>query len=297
MSATDQLQRFIFEHSDIRGEIVTLEESYQQIVKGRSYPTVIKHLLGEMLAATALLSTTLKFDGTITLQARGNGPLSMIMVDCTRHHNLRGLAQIKDGAKIPSEANLKELIGNGHLALTIDLVKSGSGKGERYQGIVPLECDSLAHCLEDYFERSEQLPTKLWLSSNGNRCGGLLLQALPRQLEANPEKNQKIWQHVIQLAETLTPQEQLELDQETQLFRLFHQDQVRLLETRELQFNCGCSRKRTEQALAAIGEKELLEIIAETGVVTMDCHFCQYSYRFSEQEIKNIFFSQPPVLH
>ena len=288
-SDADRIQRFIFEHSDIRGGIVTLEASYQEIIRHRNYPPAIANLLGEMLAAAGLMSATLKFDGVITLQARGDGPLSMIMVDCTRHHALRGLAQFDNSAIFTDDASLGQLIGKGHLAVTID-----PAQGERYQGIVPLESASLSKCLEDYFSQSEQLPTRFWLEADQNRSGGLLLQALPRQLEA---KNRQIWQHVTQLAETITAEEQLNLDQETLLFRLFHQDQLRLLGSTELQFKCSCSMERTRQALSSIGQEELLSIISELGEVTMDCHFCQHSYRFSEEDIKNIFFGQPPVLH
>ena len=289
---SDQLQRFIFDNSDIRGEIISLEQSYQQIIQNRNYPPVIANLLGEMLAAIGLMSATLKFDGVITLQARGDGPLSMIMVDCTRHHALRGLAQFDDGSDYPDSASLRGLIGSGHLAVTIDPVN-----GERYQGIVPLEHDSLAQCLEDYFQRSEQLPTRFWLNCNEHRCAGLLLQALPRQIEKDPAENQQIWEHVLQLADTLTQEEQLSLDQNTLLFRLFHQDELRLLGEKSLHFQCSCSRDRTLNTLITLGEEELLSIIEEQGQIAIECHFCLHAYTFSDEEIRNLFSEPPPVLH
>ncbi|MFA5494489.1 MAG: Hsp33 family molecular chaperone HslO, partial [Porticoccaceae bacterium] len=173
MPHNDQLHRFIFDNSDVRGEIVSLADSYQNVLDNGNYPTLINELLGELLAAAGLLSATLKFDGVITLQARGDGDLTLLMADCTRHNALRGIARLAEGAD-PEVRDLRQLLGNGHLAITID-----PADGERYQGIVPLEKETLNACLEDYFNLSEQLPTRLWLFADGQRAGGLLLQALP----------------------------------------------------------------------------------------------------------------------
>ncbi len=292
MTDSDHLQRFIFEKSDIRGIITTLETSYQQVIQGHQYPPAIATLMGELLVAASLLSTTLKFDGVITLQARGNGALSMIMADCTRHHNLRGLAQFDSSATYPEDASLKDMLGEGNLTLTID-----PAKGERYQGIVPLDHQSLGACLEDYFERSEQLPTRLWLSADRKRAGGMLLQALPQQLNADTEQNHQQWEHVVQLAETLTADEQLNLPHKDQLYRLFHQDEVRLFEPNKLQFCCSCSRERTIQAIRSVGKTEILKILEETGEIRMDCHFCRHSYVFDQAEINKVFSDVPPILH
>ncbi len=292
MTDSDLIHRFIFEKSDIRGIIVTLQESYQQVIQGHDYPRAIEILMGELLAAVGLLSTTLKFNGVITLQARGNGPLSMIMADCTRHHDLRGLAQFDKLVTYPENSTLRELLGDGHLTLTI-----APARGERYQGIVALDDDSLARCLETYFERSEQLPTRLWLRADRQKAGGFLLQALPLQMEADPEENQRLWEHVVQLAETLKPEEQLGLAHRDQLYRLFHQDEIRLLEPSELRFCCSCSRERTIDAIRSVGKDEILKILAEAGEIRMDCHFCRHSYLFSESDIEDIFSDQPPILH
>ncbi|MGS2724619.1 Hsp33 family molecular chaperone HslO [Porticoccus sp. GXU_MW_L64] len=294
MSDSDKLQRFVFDHCDIRGEIITLEQSYQAVLQTGQYPRAVQQLLGEFLAAAGLLSATLKFDGVITIQARGDGPLKLIVADCTRHHNLRAVAELNSddlsGAN-PDEYSLAELIGNGQLAITID-----PSRGERYQGIVPLEQPTLAGCLEHYFQQSEQLPTRLWLNANGQRAAGLFLQALPQQT-ASEEQNQQQWQHLTQLAETISPQEQLQLAHQDQLYRLFHQDAVRLFDTTDLQFACSCSQQRTAQMLVKMGREELHSILAEQGRIEVNCHFCNQQYRFDGNDINQLFSGEPPTIH
>ena len=268
MSSSDQLQRFIFEHSDIRGEILTLEKSYQGVLENGDYPQAIQQLIGQFLAAAGLLSATLKFDGVITLQAQGTGPLSLIMADCTRHHNLRAIAKFSAEHSYDSEVPLTELIGKGTLTLTVD-----PSKGERYQGIVPLESPSLERCLESYFAQSEQLPTRIWLSADATseapKAAGLLLQALPSQLKSTPEENQQLWEHTTQLADTITADEQLSLGHEQQLYRLFHQDELRLFEPNPVQFFCSCSEDRFSKVLISMGRDELNDILEEQALIPL----------------------------
>ncbi|WP_438951264.1 Hsp33 family molecular chaperone HslO [Porticoccus sp.] len=296
MPDRDKLQRFIFDQSDIRGEILTLEKSYGEVIARGNYPQAIKRLLGEFMAATGLLGATLKFDGVLTLQAQGDGPLSMIMADCTRHHNLRAIARFDPSYNFNTDESLAQLVGKGTLSLTID-----PSNGERYQGIVLLEPENLASCLEDYFTRSEQIRTRIWLAADTGpdspKAAGLLLQALPRQLETSAEENLRLWEHATQLANTITPEEQLILDHEEQLHRLFHQDQLRLFEAKPVQFSCSCSKERITQALFSLGEKELSSILDEAGLVAIDCQFCDQHYRFTRQDIQQLFDESPPVLH
>ena len=296
MSSSDQLQRFIFEHSDIRGEILTLEKSYQGVLENGDYPQAIQQLIGQFLAAAGLLSATLKFDGVITLQAQGTGPLSLIMADCTRHHNLRAIAKFSAEHSYDSEVPLTELIGKGTLTLTVD-----PSKGERYQGIVPLESPSLEKCLESYFAQSEQLPTRIWLSADATseapKAAGLLLQALPSQLKSTPEENQQLWEHTTQLADTITADEQLSLGHEQQLYRLFHQDELRLFEPNPVQFFCSCSEDRFSKVLISMGRDELNDILEEQALISINCEFCRQQYRFNQGDIEKLFGETPPTLH
>lgn len=296
MSHADQLQRFIFEHSDIRGGILTLQDSFQKVLCNANYPLPIQNLLGQFMAAVGLLSATLKFDGVLTLQAQGTGPLSTIMADCTRHHHLRAIARFDETISYREGQSLQELIGAGTLSLTIN-----PSKGERYQGIVPLEADSLAGCLEDYFLQSEQLTTRIWLSAapqmNPPRAAGLLLQALPTQKEADPEANKQLWEHVTQLADTIKDEEQLQLDHHQQLYRLFHQDELRIFDANAVQFACSCSEERIAQALVSLGKPELQSILDERGAIDIDCEFCHQHYTFHQADIDRLFDESPPVLH
>ena len=292
MSDSDKLHRFIFDHRDIRGEIISLADSYRTALATTDYPVVIQQLLGEFQAAAGLLSATLKFDGVITLQARGDGPLNLIMADCTRHHNLRVVAEFDRSTKFSDNAALTDLIGHGQLAITID-----PSKGERYQGIVPLEQGSLAHCLEDYFKQSEQLPTRIWLSADGNRAGGLFLQALPRQKVTDPQQNTEQWEHLTQLADTIKPEEQLHLSHCEQLHRLFHQDELRLFDATDLQFACSCSEQRTINMIKTLDPGEIKSILQEHGHIEIDCHFCNQQYRFNAADINKIFSGDAPIIH
>lgn len=287
----DLIHRFIFDDFDIRGEIISLEQSYQTALRNGDYPDPAGYLLGEFMAAAGLLSAVLKFDGTLTLQARGNGPLPLIMADCTRHHSLRAIAQLSEAA-IPTEVSLKQLLGVGTLAITID-----PASGERYQGIVALEHDRLDRCLESYFEQSEQLPTRLWLCADGERAGGLLLQALPGQKNADSDARQEYWQHITQLAGTITAAEQLSLSHQEQLHRLFHQEKLRLFAPENLAFNCSCSRDRTSVALQTMGEQEIRDILDEQGIIEIDCQFCHQTYRYSADDIEQLFNPAAPPLH
>lgn len=296
MSEMDKLQRFIFEHSDIRGEILTLEDSFRQVLGNAHYPEPIQALLGQFMAAAGLLSATLKFDGVLTLQAQGSGPLSTIMADCTRHHHLRAIARFDTDFSYNSGQQLQDLIGVGNLSLTI-----APNRGERYQGIVPLEAPTLAGCLENYFLQSEQLNTRIWLSSapanEPPRAAGLLLQALPTQKETDPATNRLLWEHVTQLADTITHDEQLLLDHEQQLYRLFHQDELRIFDASPIQFACSCSEERIANALISLGREELQSIIDEQGAIEINCEFCHQHYSFHQGDVDRLFDESPRVLH
>lgn len=294
-ATTDIIQRFIFDGSDIRGEQVTLADAYREVLENNPAPAPVQQLLGEMLAAAALLSSTLKFDGVITLQAQGDGPVPLIMAECSRHKALRGIARKPaDGGDfaLAADTSLTGLIGKGVLAITID-----PDKGERYQGIVPLDKPTLAECLGDYFAQSEQLATRLWLTADGKRAGGLLVQALPKQLVADEQANADQWDTVVALAHTAKSDELLYLDHSQMLYRLFNELPVRLFDPQPLQFACTCSETRSLNALAQLQREELYEILTEQGHITIDCQFCNQQYRFDEPQIRTLFDDQPPTVH
>lgn len=295
----DVRQRFIFDNSDIRGEILSLQESYQTILRQTNYPSAIAHLLGEFLAGACLLSATLKFDGTISLQASGTGPLNMIMADCTHDHDIRAIAHYQndlfenpDSSVNQLPYQLHELLGkNSTLAVTIH-----PAKGERYQGIIPVESNTLSECLTEYFNQSAQLPTKIWLRADGSRVGALLLQALPTDLQSQEDK-QQLWHHLSLLAQTLSPAEQLQLNHAEQLHRLFHEESLRLFPPSDIRFACSCSIERTTSMLKAFGEEEVLAMLDDTDPIEVSCQFCRQLYLFDKNDINKLFIDAQPTLH
>lgn len=179
-----------------------------------------------------------------------------------------------------SGETLHELLGQSRMAITIT-----PEKGQRYQGVVPREADNLAGCLEEYFERSEQIATSLFLFADGDTAAGLLLQRLP----GHTEEDDDLWNRVNHLARTVEAEELLKLDSETLLHRLFHEETVRLYEPEPVEFRCSCSRERTLAALESIGKEECYSILDEQGSIDMDCQFCHANYRFNRNDIDHLF--------
>lgn len=277
---SDEIVRFIFDHTDIRGEWVQLEQSYQDCLANHHHAPPVRRLLGEFMAAAALLSATLKIDGSVILQVRGDGEIPLIMAEAGSDNTLRAIAHAAGHAV---SDDFRALLGrDSRLIITID--RKG---GQRYQGIVPLDGTDLAECLAHYFRQSEQLPTQLWLSADGNRAAGLLLQELPSRAE--PEQRAQQWQHLTTLAATTTPTELLGLPAETLLHRLFHQESLRLLRRDALEFRCSCSQARTEAMLASLGRAELDDILREQGHIEVTCEFCNQQYRFAPAAVAELF--------
>ncbi len=287
MNDQDIRQRFLFDGTDIRGEITTLAASYQAIVAQQQYPSSVANTLGEFLVAASLLSATLKFPGIVSIQAMGGEPLNTIMAECSQGSKLRGIVRgdFDAAAKVDS---LKELVGNASLAITIE-----PEGGERYQGIVPMDAKDLSGCLEHYFNQSEQLPTQIKISADNNIASGVLIQQMPN----SSSKTAADWEHISALMQTLRSEEQLHLSHTEQLYRLFHEDGVRLFEPEALHFFCSCSRQRTEQALISLGDQEVYDICEQQGGIQITCEFCGESYEFNKANIDEMFSSSRPTLH
>jgi len=278
---SDFIQRFHFSESPVRGELVQLSATVAEVMARHEYPERVQALLGEAVAASVLLASTLKFEGSLILQVRGNGPLETLMVECSDQLEVRAIAQLGESwnehaATLP----LARLFGHGQLAITIDPVQ-----GQRYQGIVPLDDATLAGCLEHYFAQSEQLPTRLWLAADEEGAAGLLLQVLPGHDQG---EDADIWPRLQQLTETVKADELLSLPATELLYRLYHEEIVELHEADEVCFRCNCSRERTEQVLASLGEAELRDILAEQGVIDISCQFCNQEYHFDGIDVEQM---------
>lgn len=281
---TDFTQRFLFDDSDVRGEMVVLTQSYAQVLAKHPYPQPVAQLLGELLAAAALLLGTLKFEGLMVLQARSSGPVPLLMVECSSEGELRGIARYH-AEQVRADAGLSDLMPEGLLAITVE-----PRSGQRYQSLVDMDGATLADCLSNYFATSEQLPTRFWLNADGQRARGLLLQQLPADRLPDAEAREASWQHVVTLANTLTAEELLGLDNPTLLHRLYHEEQLRLFEPRTLQFRCSCSRERSANALVSLGQADAELLLSENaGSVVIDCQFCNERYAFDAADIAQLF--------
>lgn len=277
MSQQDTLHRFLFEGSPVRGELVRLDTTWATVLEKRAYPEPVRNVLGELMAASALLASTLKFQGSLIMQIRGDGPVTLLVVECNSNGTLRATAKWRDelGGESP-----KELFGrSSQLVITIDPKQ----EKERYQGIVDLEGDSISEALENYMLRSEQLDTRLWLAADDEQACGMLIQKLPHD-----NKNED-WNRVLHLADTLTRDELLELNPSEIVRRLYHEETIRMLPSDTLSFQCSCSRDRIVKTLRMMGPDDLNNLLAELGRVSVDCEFCSEHYEFDAVDIEQIF--------
>ena len=280
MTQHDQLHRYLFENYAVRGELVTVSETLEQILAGHNYPQPVKNVLAELLVATSLLTATLKFEGDITVQLQGDGPMTLAVINGNNHQQLRGVARVQ--GEIPADADLKTLIGNGYLVITIT-----PAEGERYQGVVGLEGDTLAACLEDYFQRSEQLPTRLIIRTGESEgkpaAGGMLLQVMPAQ-NAQAED----FDHLAALTDTIKAEELFTLPANDVLWRLYHEEEVTLYDPQGVEFKCTCSRERCAGALKTLPDEEINSILEEEGEIDMHCDYCGSHYVFNAMDISEI---------
>lgn len=276
---TDQLHRFLFQHKSVRGEVVQLSASLDQMLLQHDYPLPVKQLLAELVAATSLLTATLKFDGDIAVQIQGDGPVRFAAVNGTDQQQFRGVVRLQSELQGDS---FRSLIGEGHMLVTIT-----PKQGERYQGIIPLTGDSLTSTLEAYFAQSEQLPTRLYLytdiAESHNRAAGFMLQVLP----VEPEKAKADFADLSMLSDTLTAKEMFELPAEQLLYRLFHQEAVELFPAQPVSFVCGCSRQKCAAAIISLGKDIIDEHIAE-GNLEISCEYCLTRYQFDANDLAEL---------
>lgn len=279
---SDTLQRFVFENTPVRGNIVNLTNTFQLALNKQHLPAGLKRALGELMAASALLTATLKMNGSLVLQIQSKGALKLLVVECNSEFGIRATA--KWNGEVTDQQSLFDLIEQGRFMITLD-PKDG---GQPYQGIVPLEGDNISTILENYMLRSEQIDTRIWLCCDGNSAAGMLLQKLPEtmnqvtQRQDLAEQDLDAWNRVGHLANTITNDELLNLPTETLLKRLFHEEDVRLFDARNTQFFCSCSRASVANMLRMLGNDEIESILKEQGAIDVNCDFCNTHYRFDK---------------
>ena len=307
MKDNDTLRRFLFENQDIRGEIVQLDNSWKEILSHHNYPPLIRHYLGEIMAATVLLAATLKIDGSLSIQANGNGLLNLLVAECRNDLSIRAIAKYnekklatlteeieksqidKDNIGKNKAADLSALLTDGSLVITIE-----QNKGQRYQGIVAIKGNSIATMLENHLLQSEQLKTKIVLACNENKSAGLLLQELPHQTTEHLQQ----WEEMSLLADTLSDEELLTLNSEEIIHRLFNQHDVRQFDAQEVKFKCTCSHQKVSNMLLSLDYQEAKDIIHQSEFIEVSCEFCNKMYRFDELDITEIFsHKEKPTYH
>lgn len=280
-SVTDSLQRFLFEGAPVRGELVHLDATWRAVLERHEYPESLRIALGELMAATALLATAIKFTGSLIMQVQGTGPVKLIVVECTSEQTLRATAKW-DGEL--TGLSFRELVGSGRFVITI----APADAAQTYQGIVELEGDSVAAVLEHYMTKSEQLETRLWLASDEHQAAGMLLQKLPGDEGKDPDA----WNRAVKLSETVTAEELLKLPARQVIRRLYHAEDIRVFEPRVVSFRCSCSRERVVNMLRLLGHDEVKSILQERGAVEVNCEFCNRHYAFDPVDAEQVFATE-----
>lgn len=291
----DTLQRFVFESTPVRGNLVNLTQTLQQALNKQSLPTALRKALGELMAASALLSATLKMNGALVMQIQSKGALKLLVVECNSDagSTIKMRATAKWDGEIEEDKNLFDLVDQGQFMITLD-PKEG---GQAYQGIVPLEGGSISAVLENYMMRSEQIDTKIWLSCDGNSAAGMLIQKLPETMNQETQiHDEDIWNRVGYLAGTVTDEELLNLPTETLITRLFHEEDVRLFEPSITQFFCSCTRESVSNMLRMLGNEEIHSIIEEQGKIEVNCDFCNSHYAFDKIDAAQLMVTEAAVI-
>jgi molecular chaperone Hsp33 len=281
--SNDKLTRFFLERANVRGVLVQLHESWQQVASRAEYPTAIAETLAQCLAASALFSASLKINGRLSIQMRGQGSIRTLFTECTTAGTLRGIAHFNE--PVPEQLLLEDFGADAVMAITIENEIEHQREPQRYQGMVSLQAETLGQAFEQYFSQSEQLPTRIVLFATKTAVAGMLIQQLPQQISTAED-----WNRCGILLDTLTAQEMLNLDANEILYRLFHEEDARIEEAQALYFACSCSQQRVEDALISLGQAEIESAILEQGELTVHCDFCGQAYRFDGQQSQALFW-------
>lgn len=299
-TSKDILQKFIFDNAAVRGELVETSNAWREIQSRHAYPKAVRALLGEMVAAAALLSANLKFNGSIVMQIHGDGLVKLLVVECDASLRMRATAKLRDGAEVPDDATVTQLLnqhGRGRFVITLDPLDKVPGQ-QPYQGVVPLIGDDIATVIENYMLRSEQMDTKLWLAADEHVARGLLLQKLPRNSaiegqvkQASEEEDLETWNRAVMLGQTLKQSELLSTDVETLLRRLFWEETIRVFDPLYPQFHCTCSREKVANMLRTLGKTEVEAALHDLGELGVNCDFCGKHYGFDAVDCAQLFAS------
>ncbi|OWT57407.1 Hsp33 family molecular chaperone HslO [Candidimonas nitroreducens] len=288
---TDQLKKYLFPDHSVRVQAARLDEAWRAGLAHQSYPACLQQLLGELAAASVLLASNIKFQGSLVLQLQGDGPVALIVVECSADLSIRATATLREGREVPADGTLQSLLnanGQGRFVVVLDPGRERP-QAQPYQGVVPLDGDTVAEVLELYMRNSEQLDTRLWLAADAQRCAGLLVQRMPGQEGAQSEALDSTWERACHLAATVRADELLDLDTDTLIHRLFWDESLAVLEPRGIRWHCPCTRERVADMLRMLGRAEVESVLAERGQVDVACNFCGKPYHFDAVDCASLF--------
>ncbi len=288
---TDTLKKYLFADQSTRAQVVHLEQAWQTGLEHQHYPDCIRNLLGELVAASVLLAGNLKFDGSLILQIQGDGPIALLVVECTSDMDIRATVSLRENQPIPHSGTVQTLLNTqGEGRFTVVLTPRQNNSDFRpYQGVVPLEGDTVAEVLQAYMRGSEQLDTRLWLAADGSRCAGLLLQRLPAQGGQSIVDSLETWERALALGSTVQAQELLQVDADTLIHRLFWEEDLLAFDPQSVRWHCPCSRQRVSNMLRMLGRDEVEQILSERSTIHVSCNFCGKPYEFDAIDCASIF--------
>jgi molecular chaperone Hsp33 len=296
---SDLLKKYLFQDNSTRIQAVRLTKAWQTGIGHQPLPNCVRNLLGELMSAAVLLASNIKFDGSLVLQLQGDGPVSLIVVECNADLTIRATAALREGAEVPENGTLQTLLntqGQGRFSVVLDPNKNTTDL-KPYQGIVPLEGETVAQVLEHYMHHSEQLETRLWLAADEKCSSGLLLQRLPDQGGHAGTSTEESWNRAVTLGNTLKPEELRELDTDTLIKRLFWEETLLTFEPKAIQWHCPCTRERVGSMLRMLGREEVESILSEREKVDVSCNFCGKPYQFDSVDCAGLFTNNPNSAH
>ncbi|WP_447918475.1 Hsp33 family molecular chaperone HslO [Achromobacter aegrifaciens] len=308
---TDQLKKYLTEDRSVRIQAVRLDATWKAVQANHDYPPAITHLLGELVAASTLLAANIKFDGSLVLQIQGDGPIALLVVECRNDLSLRATVKMREGHEIPTDGNMQSLLnpgGNGRFIVVLDPQRKLPGQ-QAYQGIVPLQGDTVAQALQHYMKASEQLDTRLWLAADAEHAAGMLIQRLPYHGGSDApvltEQNAaETWDRACALAGTIKQDELLATEIDTLIHRLFWEETLVGFDPLAVRWHCPCTRERVASMLRTLGQEEVNSVLAERGQVDVSCDFCGKPYKFDSVDCATLFSSsatpaadEPPTMH
>lgn len=299
---TDQLKKYLLEDRSVRVQAVRLTDTWKAVQANHDYPPAITHLLGELVAASTLLAANIKFDGSLVLQIQGDGPIALLVVECRSDLSLRATVKVREGHDVPTDGDMQSLLnpgGNGRFIVVLDPQHKVPGQ-QAYQGIVPLEGETVAEALQHYMKASEQLDTRLWLAADADHAAGMLIQRLPHHggsdtTTLSEQAATETWDRATALATTLKRDELLTTEIDTLIHRLFWEETLVAFDPLPVRWHCPCTRERVANMLRSLGQAEVDDILAERGQVDVACDFCGKPYIFDAVDCAALFTGSQPA--